>query len=34
MASSCRNNYINYSCTHMLGGSGGYASSPKKILKN
>ena len=35
---SCRNNYINYSCTHMLGGgdSGAYTStgSPEKILKN
>ena len=24
---------INYSCTHMLGGSGAYASCPEKILK-
>ena len=30
---SCRNNYINYSCTHMLRGSGAYASSPVKIAK-
>ena len=30
---SCRNTYINYSCTHMLGGSGAYASSPEKKFK-
>ena len=33
---SCRNNYINYSCTHMLRGSGesgAYASSSETILK-
>ena len=29
---SCRNT-TNYSCTHMLGSSGPYASSPEKILK-
>ena len=26
-------NTTNYSCTHMLGSSGAYASTPEKILK-
>ena len=26
-------NTTNYSCTHILGSSGAYASSPEKILK-
>ena len=30
---SCRNNYINYSCTPIRWGSRVYASSPVKILK-
>ena len=29
---SCRNT-TNYSCTHMLGSSGAYASSPEKFWK-
>ena len=30
---SSRDMHTNYSCTHMLGSSGTYASSPEKILQ-